>query len=168
MLVLLHRPPSCIIGSDTNAVHATRPSTLEVMVLLHRPPCCIIGSCTNAVPATRQFTLEVLVLLHRPPSCIMGSDTNVVTASSVASPGHKICMTHSKQGGCSQPLLHALLFQHATRIALLTASRVMQPALAALLAASTSHKNCMTHSKQAVCSQPLLHALLLQDATRAA
>ena len=63
-------------------------------------------------------------------------------------------MTHSKQGGCSQPLLHCLLPQHATTIARLTASKVMQPALAALLVASTSHKNCMTHSKQGDAASP--------------
>ena len=51
------------------------------------------------------------------------------------------------------PCCFACCINKLQKNAWLTASMVKQPALAALLVASTSHRTCMIHSKQSVCSQ---------------
>jgi len=68
-----------------------------------------------------------------------------------------------------QPALAALLVASTGHTNYMTHSKQGDAASSdALLVASTSHKTCMAHSKQGVCSQPLLHCLLHHQATRIA
>jgi len=78
----------------------------------------------------------------------------------VASTSHTTCITHSKQGGAASPCCIACCINKQQDLHDSQQARCVQPALAALLVASTGPKNCMTHSKQCGCSQPLAALLV--------
>ena len=131
MLVLLHRPPSCIMCRDKascpcyrsihsasvglvtqaairhhvhrqNGVPATGGRTLKALVQLQRPPSCIMCRDKHAVLVTRPCTLAVLVLLRKPPSCITCVDKLLSLLQEHAFWKCRSCYTDHHAASCAQ------------------------------------------------------------------